>query len=84
MLGSTIMTYSGVTNIFDSLEGGTYDFESLRISDPNLIFCVPGLAQEIKSDSRFQDLQAVRNGQVIELDPTLMEWQGRTVVEDRL
>ena len=81
MLGSTIMTYSGVTNIFDSLEGGTYDFESLRISDPNLIFCVPGLAEEIKSDSRFQDLQAVRNGQVIELDPTLMEWQGRTVVE---
>ena len=81
MLGSTIMTYSGVTNIFDSLEGGTYDFESLRISDPNLIFCVPGLAEEIKSDSRFQDLQAVQNGQVIELDPTLMEWQGRTVVE---
>ena len=80
MLGSTIMTYSGVTNIFDSLEGGTYDFESLRISDPNLIFCVPGLAEEIKSDSRFQDLQAVRNGQVIEL-PIFMEWQGRTVVE---
>lgn len=81
MLGSTIMTYSGVTNIFESLEGGTYDFESLRISNPDLIFCVPGLAGEIQTDSRFQDLQAVENGKVIELDPSLMEWQGRTVVE---
>ena len=43
------MTYSGVTNIFDSLEGGTYDFESLRISDPNLIFCVPAWPRKSKA-----------------------------------
>ncbi len=81
MLGSTIMTYSGVTNVFKSQQGGAYDFETLRISNPNAIFCPPGMAEQIQSDSRFQGLQAVQDGKVIEMDPSLMEWQGRTVVE---
>ena len=84
MFGSTIMSYSGVTNIFESLEGGTYDFQSLRVSDPNVIFCTPGLAEEIRSDSRFADFQAVRNDKIVEMDPSYMEWQGRTVVETAL
>ena len=81
MFGSTIMTYSGVTNVFKSLQGGTYDFETLRISNPNAIFCPPGLAEQIKSDSRFENSQAVKDGKVFEMDPSLMAWQGRTVVE---
>lgn len=81
LFGSTIMTYSGVTNVFNSLEGGVYEFDSLRVSNPNVIFCLPGLGSEIQSDSRFQNFQAVKNGKVVELDPSLMTWQGRTVVE---
>lgn len=81
MFGSTIMTYSGVTNVFKSLEGGSYDFETLRISNPNAIFCPPGLAEQILSDSRFADSQAVKDKKVFEMDPSLMEWQGRTVIE---
>ena len=81
MFGSTIMTYSGVTNVFKSQSGGTFDFESLRISNPNAIFCPPGLAEQIQSDSRFSNFQAVTDGKVIEMDPSLMAWQGRTVIE---
>lgn len=81
MFGSTIMTYSGVTNVFKSLQGGTYDFETLRISNPNAIFCPPGMAEQIKGDSRFADSQAVRDNRVFEMDPSLMSWQGRTVIE---
>lgn len=81
MFASTVMSYAGVTNIFDSLEGGTYDFDSLRIANPNVIFCAPGLKEEIENDSRFSDFQAVKNGKVVELDKSLMEWQGRTVIE---
>ncbi len=80
MLGSTIMSYAGVTNVFKSLTGGVYEFESLRVSNPTAIFCVPGLKSQILEDSRFQDFQAVENGKVFEMDPSLMEWQGRTVV----
>ncbi len=81
MFGSTIMTYSGVTNVFKSQDGGTYDFETLRISNPNAIFCPPGLAEQVKGDSRFSEFQAVRDNKVIEMDPSLMAWQGRTVIE---
>ncbi len=80
MFGSTIMSYAGVTNVFQSLTGGTYEFETLRVSNPSAIFCVPGLAEEIKSDSRFQEFQAVQNGSVFEMDPSYMEWQGRTAI----
>ena len=75
------MTYSGVTNIFKSLTGGQYEFDSLRMSNPNLIFCAPGLKEELEEDSRFADLQAVKNGKVVELENRMMEWQGRTIVE---
>ncbi len=80
MMGSTIMSYAGVTNVFKSLEGGTYEFETLRISNPDVIFCVPGLKSQIESDSRFQSFHAVQNDRVFEMEPSLMEWQGRTVV----
>lgn len=80
MLGSTIMTYSGVTNVFNGLTDGQYDFDSLRISNPDLIFCPPGLKEVLENDSQFSTLRAVRDGMVTELDPSLMEWQGRTVV----
>ncbi len=81
MFGSTLMSYAGVTNVFDSLSGGVYDFSSLELANPNLIFCAPGLKEQIEGDSRFSDLQAVRQGKVVELDESLMERQGRTVVE---
>ncbi|MCI9553484.1 MAG: ABC transporter substrate-binding protein [Acutalibacter sp.] len=81
MLGSTIMTYSGVTNAFKSLTGGQYDYDSLRVSNPDFIFCAPGIKAELESDSRFSAFQAVREGNVVELEPRLMEWQGRTIVE---
>lgn len=79
--GSTVMTYSGVTNVFQSLSGGTYEFDSLRVSNPDLIFCPPGLADQLKSDSRFTNFQAVKSGKVVEMDPSLMELQGRTVIQ---
>lgn len=84
MLASTIMTYSGVENVFSDLVGGQYDFEQLRLSNPHIIFCMPGLKDELKQDARFRDLRAVKQGRVVELDPSMMEWQGRTVVDAAL
>ncbi len=80
MLTSTVMTYCGVTNIFNSLSGGQYGEDDLRVSNPTVIFCRPGLTEELKSDSRYNNLLAVRDGNIIELEPSMVEWQGRTVV----
>ncbi|MGI6256403.1 MAG: peptidoglycan-binding protein, partial [Acutalibacter sp.] len=81
MFASTVMSYAGVTNVFQSLEGGSYDFDTLKIANPNVIFCAPGLKNEIKNDSRFSDFQAVQQDKIFELDTTLMEWQGRTIID---
>ncbi len=80
MLASTVMNYAGVTNIFRSLSGGVYDFDSLRVSNPDVIFCAPGVQETLLSDSRFANFVAVKNHRVFELDPSLVQWQGRTVV----
>lgn len=78
--GTTLMSYAGVTNVFKSLSGGSYDFETLRVSNPDNIFCLPGLKYQIQSDSRFAELHAVQNNRVFELDESMMTWQGRTVI----
>lgn len=69
MLGSTIMTYSGVTNVFKDVVGGQFDYDTLRMSNPNIIFCAPGLKNELESDSRFSNLQAVRSGKILSWSP---------------
>ena len=78
--GDTIMTYAGVTNVFKSLTGGTYTFEALRLADPYVIFCDPALEGQIASAEGFRDLLAVQTGRVYPLEPTAMQWQGRTVI----
>lgn len=80
MLGSAIMSYAGATNVLKSLADGTYDFASLRVGNPDVIFCAPGLRDRILSDDRFAEFQAVQRKKVVELDTSLMEWQGRTVI----
>lgn len=81
MFASTIMSYAGVTNVFESVKGGTYDFDTLEMSNPNVIFCAPGLKEQIEKDSRFSGFQAVQQGKIFELDTSLMEWQGRTIID---
>lgn len=80
MLGSTIMTYSGVTNVFKGTTGGAYEIDTLRVSNPNVIFCPPGLKDTIKSDPRFQNFIAVKNDKIFEMEPSMIEWQGRTII----
>lgn len=80
MLGTTIMTYAGVTNIFSSLSGGQFGEDDLRVSNPDIIFCRPGLKEELSRDSRYSGLQAVRQGNIVEMETSMVEWQGRTVV----
>ena len=78
--GSTILTYAGLTNIFRSLTNSTYDFETLKISNPNVIFCPVGMKDEIMNNSAFSNLLAVRQGKVFEIDEHLMKWQGGSII----
>lgn len=80
MFGTVIMDYSGLTNIFKSQDGGAYDFETLKISNPDVIFCAPGLKDVIENNSDFKALKAVGAGDVYEIEVSYMERQGRTII----
>lgn len=80
MLMSTIMTYSGITNVFKGSSGGTYEFENLRITNPQYIFCPIGMKDTIMADQNFKSLSAVKEGRVYEIDRDLAVRAGRSVV----
>lgn len=77
--GSIIMELSGLTNVFKNDTGGKYELSRLELSNPNIIFCAPGMKSQIESNSNFAGLSAVLNKKVYELDEMYMEWQGYTV-----
>ena len=79
-LATTVMTYSGITNVLKGTTGGTYDFENLKITNPDYLFCPIGMKSQIMSDSNFKQLNAVTNDKVYEIDEKYVRWEGRTVV----
>ena len=78
-LGSVMMSYIGLTNIFKGLTGGTFTFDDLRLSDPTMIFCSEDVRGQIMQDAQYANLSAVKNGRVYAVDPNYMNWQGKTV-----
>ncbi len=84
MFTTIIMDYSGLTNSFGSQTNGQYDSEVMKLANPNVIFCATGVKDQILTDTRFTDLTAVKEKKVYELDSSLMEWQGRTVINAAL
>ncbi|MCF2652464.1 peptidoglycan-binding protein [Anaeromassilibacillus senegalensis] len=78
-LGSVMMSYMGLTNIFKGLSGGTFAYEDLKLSDPTMIFCTEDVRGQLLSDTQYANLTAVRTGRVYAINPNYMLWQGRTV-----
>lgn len=77
---STVMEYAGLTNVFKGSENGSYDFENLRVTNPDFIFCPVGLKKSIMSDENFAGLKAVQNDNVHEISTEAATWQGRTII----
>ncbi|MGN0478756.1 MAG: peptidoglycan-binding protein [Hominenteromicrobium sp.] len=78
-LGSVMMSYMGLTNIFKGLSGGTFAYEDLKLSDPTMIFCTEEVRGQLLSDAQYANLTAVQTGRVYAVNPNYMRWQGRTV-----
>lgn len=78
-LGSVMMSYMGLTNIFKGRTDGTFTYEDLKLSNPTMIFCTEDVRTQLLSDTQYAGLTAVQTGRVYAIDPHYMEWQGRTV-----
>ena len=79
-LATTVMTYSGITNVLKGTTGGKYDFENLKITNPDYLFCPVGMKDKIMADSNFKKLNAVANNKVYEIEEQYVRWEGRSIV----
>lgn len=78
-LGSVLLSYMGLTNIFQGNSGGVFTMEDFQLGDPTMIFCTEEVAQQLLSDPEYSDFTAVQTERIYPIDPHYMTWQGRTV-----
>lgn len=79
--GSRLIEYSGAVNAVSDSTGGKVDLEDLRLGNPTFIFCAPGVKQELAGDAELSKLTAVQEGKVFEMEPSLMEWKGNSILD---
>lgn len=78
-LAGRLFDYAGAINTaYDSI-GGEYTAEQLVLSDPQFIFCAPGVKEELLENDRFSSMVAIREDRIYEMEPYLMICQGRSV-----
>ncbi len=80
-LFGSLITYAGFFNAFVNETGGKVSISSILIANPYYIFCPTGMKEELTQSEDFKMLDAVVNGRVYELDPTLMQRQGNTMLD---
>lgn len=75
-----LLSSAGFINGVKSETGGKVEVSTLVSANPTYIFCPTGLAEQLSSTEGFQDMSAVQEGRVCEIEPELMEWQGRSII----
>lgn len=78
--GEVLLSAAGFINGLKGETGGKVDVSKITTANPAYIFCPTGLKEQLEASDTFKDLDAVKNGNVCELDPELMEWQGRSII----
>lgn len=79
-LPGVLLSAAGVANAFESTQTGSITAASLKVANPNFIFCPEGLKETLLANEDYSDLIAVKNGDIYEMDPVLMTRQGTTVI----
>lgn len=75
-----LFTYVGLINIFDSGVNNSTEGASITAGNPQYIFCDVGLKEQIRNDSRFQNISAVKNNRVYEIAADRLHRQGGTIL----
>ncbi len=82
-LAGKLFDYAGAINTAYDSPDGVFSTEQLILSDPQYIFCAPGVKEELlaNEDIAAAGLTAVAEDRIYEMDPALMTRQGRSVTE---
>lgn len=78
-LANSLLEYAGAVNIAASSTEGKMEENVLRLGNPTYIFCKPGVKEQLESSEEYKNLSAVQDGRVYEMEPSLVEWQGRSM-----
>lgn len=79
-LSGKLVEYAGAINIVSESANATMSADELATANPSYIFCPEGLKDSITANALFSELSAVKEGRVVELPASYMEWQGKTVL----
>lgn len=72
---------AGLVNAASDGTGNTMDVDTLLMVQPQYVFCPTGLKEQLAATEGYQDLTAVKEGRVYEMDPNLMLWQGSNMIQ---
>ena len=73
--GGQIIKMAGGDNIAEDVSGWSYNLESLIEADPDIIIVGKGCKDDFMSQENYKDLTAVKNGNVYEIDNSLIDRQ---------
>ena len=76
-----VLSYTDAVNVCGTSHTPEDTKKSIKLSNPDFIFCDTGIKSSIENDSDFKELRAVKNGHVYELDSLLIQRQGNSMVE---
>lgn len=79
--GGKMFRYAKVLNVCASSETSIGAVESIRVSDPDYIFCAVGVKEQIIHSEKFKELTAVKKNSIYEIDADEFDRQGDTMTE---
>ena len=76
-----LFEYANVINVCGGCSTNTDVLNAINRDDPEYIFCPVGVKDKIMSDKKFESLNAVKNGNVYEIDRNEFQRQGYSMAD---
>lgn len=74
-----LFSYANAANVCGNDDADV--IQKITLSNPQYIFCDTGVKEQLQSDDNFKNLNAVKNGNVYEIDHHVWERQGNSITQ---
>jgi hypothetical protein len=81
-LTGSLLAYARMVNL--AADQSQFTAEELELAAPSMLFCTHGLSKVLKNNPLFNNLPAVRKGNLVQLGQGELVWQGEALVDGLL
>ena len=81
-LAGSLLAYARMVNL--AADQSQFTAEELELAAPSMLFCTHGLSKVLKNNPLFNNLPAVRKGNLVQLGQGELVWQGEALVDGLL